>query len=353
VSLTITLRAVTDWNTLGQAWRELEARADCSFFQSWTWVGCLAEERFTRPLLLHASKGDRTVALALFNHHPGWLFDTLYLQETGDPRWDAAFIEYNGVLTEAEAPPDLPLACLRAALQARLPGMRRWRGRRLVLSGVGSPQREAAEAGGLVVRQQTRIAPFVDLNTLRRGNQDYVESLSANTRAQLRRSLRLYAAHGPPRIDRADQADVAHAYLDALAVLHQAGWQRRGRPGAFANAHFARFHHALIDRAIARDEVDLLRITAGPRVIGYLYNYRYRGRALAYQSGFDYVPADRHQKPGLTSHHVAIERNLAAGMSVYDFLAGDDRYKRSLANSEVSLHWLTLGSWFDPYRLRG
>jgi CelD/BcsL family acetyltransferase involved in cellulose biosynthesis len=39
---------------------------------------------------------------------------------------------------------------------------------------------------------------------------------------------------------------------------------------------------------------------------------------------------------------MAIEQALARGDSVYDFLAGADRYKRSLANAEVPLLWAEL-----------
>ena len=63
----ITLSRVTDWTALGQRWRALEERSDCSFFQSWTWTGCLAEERFPDPILLEATSDDRVVAMALFN----------------------------------------------------------------------------------------------------------------------------------------------------------------------------------------------------------------------------------------------------------------------------------------------
>ena len=117
----------------------------------------------------------------------------------------------------------------------------------------------------------------------------------------------------------------------------------RGRPGAFAQAWFARFHHALIERGLPRGEIDLLRVTAGNRLVGALYNFRYRGRALAYQSGFDYAGAGRHQKPGLTCHHQAIRFAAGAGLDRYDFLAGEDRYKRSLADGATPLHWVTVG----------
>jgi CelD/BcsL family acetyltransferase involved in cellulose biosynthesis len=354
VTLVVTLRPVIDWKALGERWRELEAHADVSFFQSWSWIGCLGPERYDDPVLLEARRDGRTVALGLFNRRPGLLYDTLLLHETGHPEWDALFIEHNGVMMETGADAALCAACLAASRHERLAGARAGLlGRRVVLAGVDSAHLAAASATATISRMLTRVAPMLDLAALRRRGQGHLDALSANTRAQLRRSLRRYARLGPLHIERADDAPTAHAFLDALAELHQAAWQHRGRPGAFANPRFARFHHALIDRALPRGEVDLLRVAAGSAVIGYLYNFRYRGRALAYQSGFDYAGADRQQKPGLTCHHLAIERSLGEGCEVYDFLAGNDRYKRSLADGETALHWLSLGPLLDPLRLRG
>jgi CelD/BcsL family acetyltransferase involved in cellulose biosynthesis len=98
-----------------------------------------------------------------------------------------------------------------------------------------------------------------------------------------------------------------------------------------------------------RGEIDLLRVAAGNQVIGFLYNFRYRGRSLAYQSGFDYAGAGRHGKPGLTCHHEAIRFATSWGATRYDFLAGDDRYKRSLSDRAETLHWIVVT---DPYSLR-
>ena len=50
----VTLSPVADWAALGERWRELESRADVSFFQTWTWIGCLAPERYDDPVLLEA-----------------------------------------------------------------------------------------------------------------------------------------------------------------------------------------------------------------------------------------------------------------------------------------------------------
>jgi CelD/BcsL family acetyltransferase involved in cellulose biosynthesis len=88
--------------------------------------------------------------------------------------------------------------------------------------------------------------------------------------------------------------------------------------------------------------VDLLRMSAGGQTFGYLYNFRFHGRVLTYQSGFDYAAAGPHEKPGMTCHHLAIEACAAEGVDCYDFLAGADRYKTSLATGAVPLHWLEI-----------
>ena len=87
----------------------------------------------------------------------------------------------------------------------------------------------------------------------------------------------------------------------------------------------------------------MLQISAGDLVLGYLYNVRLNGRVFTYQSGFDYIgctdAVGPHAKPGLTYHHAAILRAQAEGATAYDFLAGPDRYKTSLARAAKRLYW--------------
>jgi len=338
----VTLTPVSDFAALGEQWRGLESRADVSFFQSWTWTGCLVEQRFPDPILLEARQTGETVALALFNRRRG-LRETLLLGETGETGRDSPFIEFNGVLAAHDQAPDRTEQWLRAARHAAIGQEKRPRlARRVVLSGVEDGVAAAAHHVGPVVTSRSLAAPWVDLRKLRTG-EDFLAARSANTRYQIRRSDRAYATTGPVTLSRAATLAEAHGMLDELAALHQAAWTARGLPGAFAHPYFARFHHALIERGLPRDEIDLLRVTAGTQVIGLLYNFRYRGRTSAYQSGFDYAGADRHQKPGLTCHHQAIRFAAAAGLDRYDFLAGDDRYKRSLADGATPLHWIAIG----------
>lgn len=347
------LAPVEDLRALGAAWRVFEGVAAGSFFQSWTWMGCLAECRFTDPVLLEIRREGQLLAMALFNRRARRFGgEALWLGESGDRRWDTVFIEHNGLLTAAEAPADVVAFALAAAREDAIGARRVWWRRDLVLSGVDDAHGVALSAFG-AVECQTRPAPFVDLAPGR----GFLGGVSANTRYQLRRSARRYAQHGPLTLTRASSEAQAHEFLDALAVLHQRGWNARGKPGAFADPFFARFHHALIARGYERGEVDLLAVHAGGEAIGYLYNFRWRGEVLAYQSGFDFAASRTHEKPGLTCHHLAIEMYAGEGMRRYDFLAGEARYKTSLANGESRLHWLALPHGFSlrgvKARLRG
>ncbi len=153
----IALTRVTDFAALGERWRALEAQADGTFFKSWTWTGCLAEERFPDPVLLDARQDGETVALALFNRRR-FLRQTLLLGETGDGIRDTPFIEYNGVLAMQRALPAL-CGCLTAAREAPVGSTGRpWLPRRLVLSGVGDAMLEAARGAGPVTIQRSAQA---------------------------------------------------------------------------------------------------------------------------------------------------------------------------------------------------
>ncbi len=318
----VTLDPVGDLDALGQRWQSLATEADGGFFRSWAFLGCLAEERFAGARLLAVTQDGVDVALGLLGEAQG----RIWLNQTGFNVLDAPFIEHNGLLIRR--------GCT-GLIAPVLRGCVRQIGT-LTLSGIDSATLQAARQAGWLDVQQSRLAPCVRLDQL---GVPYLDTLSANARAQIRRSQRLY---GPGlMLTRAQALSQAQAWFTEMVSLHQAAWARRGQPGAFATPDSVRFHNALIARAWPARSVDLLRITAGERHIGTLYSFIQDGRVLSYQSGFA-LSDDKREKPGLVCHALAIQAYAAAGLRCYDLLAGADRYKLTLAREGEVLHWATL-----------
>lgn len=188
-------------------------------------------------------------------------------------------------------------------------------------------------------------SPYIDLASLGEGGLD--KYFSSNTRSQIRRSIKLYEERGALRIDVAQNLDESLQYLDALAVLHRAAWVRRGQPGGFRSPRFIQFHKTLIARLLPLGKAELLRVSAGEQTVGYIYNFLNEGKVHFYQSGFAYEE-DSKIKPGLVTHYLAAQDYWKRGFIEYDFMAGDARYKKSLAKSSRTLYW----TWVDRSNTR-
>lgn len=335
---------------LEQRWRALAAEAGASYFQDWGWVGCMAAERYADPVLIEVRRDETLVGLALFDRRTGTGGASLHLQESTDPSLASIFVEHNGPLLSI-TDPVLRQAVLASLLTYAINGpigAAAPRAKRLVLSGVAPDCADAASmTGGLVAEKSARIAPYASLRC-NEPERPFIERLSRNTRHQLRRSNRVYAAQGSLTIRRAETAEEGAVFLNDMIVLHDRTWTARGKKGAFSTAAVRRFYEALLADGIPAGEVDLIRVAAGDTAIGYLMNFTYAGTVSAYQSGFDYASAGSHQKPGLTCHFLAIEHYQSLGFHTYDFLAGADRYKLSLANAHRRLHWLSVMPAWHP-----
>ncbi len=305
-------------------WQTLEQHATPSFFQSWTFLGCQFETRFAGAQLLCVSQDGADIALALL----GTGRQRLWLNQTGNREADQVFIEHNALLVAQGEEACVP-AALRTAARAGI----------VEMGGVDDATLNAARQAGWVAHAQSRLAPYVALDQLR---QPYLNTLSSNARAQIRRAQRLYGAG--LALSRAANTEQALAWFAEMVALHQQAWNARGKPGAFASPAMLGFHAELIARAWPAGEADLLRIAADGRHIGTLYNLIRNGSVHCYQSGFAYS-ADPRDKPGLCCHALAIEHYAQAGVREYDFLGGADRYKTTLAQNGRWLHWGSLHGW--------
>jgi len=325
---------------LEREWRTLEAAATPSFFTSWQWIGTLLAvvPVAHRPQLLRGVAQGETVALALLGageirRRYGLVRSrALYLNETGDPRFDSVTIEHNSILakTGREA------AVLDSAI-AWFVGLNA-EADELHFSGSVLRLPETMVEGRGLGRSETILPSYsVDLGLLSPSAGELYPVLSTNARQQLRRALRHFERWGPLHLSAAETPAEALGFFAELKALHCASWQRRGKAHAFSGGFFEPFHRLLIERSHTEGGTQLLRASAGDRAIGYLYNFRLGSRIYAYQSGF--ADADRRERPGVVTHALAIRHAFRSGARVYDLMAGHNRLKESLATRCEPMMW--------------
>ena len=332
--------ALPPLSVLEREWRALEATGHPSFFTSWRWIGTLltALPPAGRPQLLRGSSQDKTVSLALLGAHEhrrrhGLVRSrALYLNETGDSRFDALTIEHNDILAAAAYEP-----LIWAELLAWFAELRD-EADELHVSGTLVRLPAAALRRHGLACHQTEVPSFsVELERLNGTGGDIHPVLSANARQQLRRAQRQFERFGPISLEEAANITEALAWFDCMKTLHCASWERRGRPHSFTGQFFEPFHRLLIERSFTEGGIQLLRACAGDRVIGYLYNFRLGNRIYAYQSGFD--DANRRERPGFVAHALAIRHSFQLGAQVYDFMAGRNRLKDTFATRREPMVW--------------
>lgn len=315
-------------------WRELESRADLTFFTSWSWIGQwldILPDALDRQLLV-ARQGERIVGLGIVVKGQAHLMRTMpvrcwRLHATGIRDIDDLTIEYNGFLVDSSCTHDIEQHMLDFLLQHT--GVKRVE---VAMATARFAKLAQPAPKNFLVRSDFKQSYMVDLEHVRASGGEFLSTLSANTRSQIKRSMAAYRELGELRIDAAQSAEQAAAFFHELKALHAQIWIERGKHSRFATSPLAqRFHTTLIADAFDKGEVQLLRVTAGASVLGYLYNFVYRGRVIFYQSGFNYGLLDKHDRPGMVCHTLAVQYQLQAGHALYDLAAGDYRYKASLA----------------------
>ncbi len=326
-----------DANKLKGEWLALQSRAEHSFFLSWHWIGSWLYTFDPDVQIVKAYYQGKIVGLLAVCRSRGRALkcipvNTLNCNQTGDPVKDQIWPEYNQMLLD-DMHRDVLLPLMMEFLIRKING---W-DELVIGASTATVVEELSSASGLSFHEIWCSKSYcIDLSSLRRKGTGYLSTLSRNTRYQIKRSLRQYEAQSPMVLERASSANQAIDFLFEAAPLHLARWGVGINGSGFANEEFNRFHRNLISRTWESGCIDVLRVRCGEVVIAYLYNLIYRGRVYFYLSALK-RESDPKLKPGLVSHAMAIEYYLDKGMEKYDFMGGNDRYKKSLADESEAL----------------
>ncbi|MFH0844377.1 MAG: GNAT family N-acetyltransferase [Pseudomonadota bacterium] len=332
-----------DFSRIETIWREMSSGSDVSYFMSWGWVEnwLTTLPNDVRPHLALVRENDRPL-MAFFlgkadlvRHH---VFKShgLFVNAIGTRTYDNIWIEYNHFLNPTNM--KIPFGDVLALLpepwdELFLPG--------LDMEGYPGNALDEQDFPYPVIIEIDSLSPYVDLELVRAKKGNYLSLLSSNTRSQIKRSYRLYESMGPVFLDVAESIEDGLKIFDEMVGLHLKVWQERGGHTSLASEYPSKFHKGLIRKRFEKGEIQLLRVRSGTTTIGCLYNFVSNGKVYFYQSGMNYEE-DKRLKPGYITHVEAVQYNAKAGHSVYDFLAGSERYKMSLATDKKRLIWVKI-----------
>ncbi len=332
---------LTDITTLAAHWQELESKAENPFFLSWQWmVAWLRCFRCPVQIIEVWYKEQQLVGLGLLvfkntRRHGFLVSKCMHLHQTGNAASDQIWVEYNGFLTDREHSLAAELAALsliREQLQ-----WDEWI--------VGAIEASKIVRFADTLQTSSHIlweAPCygVNLRQLRESGHFYMSSLSANTRYQINRSIKMYQHRGEVKLVRPQSVNEALVWFKDIAPLHLKRWGDGINQSGFANPDFVNFHQQIIQENW-QQSVDLVRVNVGDTVIATLYNFIYRNRVYFYLAGLK-VEDDNKLKPGLVGHAMCIQDYMLNGYDFYDFMGGDEQYKSQLGLRHNHLVQVTL-----------
>ncbi len=162
----------------------------------------------------------------------------------------------------------------------------------------------------------------------------------------IRRNLRRYRerldGNGPVSFETASCEKCFAAAIDTLFELHQSRWEARDDTGMFAGDSMRRFHREAALNLFRRGISRAFTLRHDSRVLAVIYGFLDCGTFYSYQSGFD--PSASRYSPGALILEYAIAQAIAAGAHTFDFLRGDEGYKRDWGARPYTTHRLLLSA---------
>ena len=341
----VTSHLVRHPDEIASEWLDLQGRSNCSYFQSWGWIGTWLEQVALdlQPIVVRVWLENSLIGLGVFvsghiRRHLIIRSNALFLHEYPfDDR--NMVIEYNGLLVARNHEQAVYSKTVNHLFQTN-------RHCDEIFFSAMDGRVDLACLPPCEVKFVPRVieesaAQMVELDRFGQGVESYLATLSKNRRAQIRRSLRLYQEHAPLKLREAGSIEEALLFFDGLKALHTERWRSKGRNGSFANSRWEAFHRALVRARFPEREISLLEIRNSDGPVGYLYNFLWRDRVYVLQTGFR-MQSDRRFMPGYVVHALAIAHYKKMGMKFYDLMHGDSLYKRILCNRHETLRWVVM-----------
>jgi CelD/BcsL family acetyltransferase involved in cellulose biosynthesis len=319
---------------LAQKWLELYSRNETpSVFLSWNWICRWLDTLPSAPIVVEAKSGNQCLGLGIFYAKstfifPGWFVKQIWLHRTGNIPLDQVWIEHNDFLLDS-----------RFAMEARnamidyVASELEWHECFIGLTGCDVLQHFDAIANGkrIDIDSPDYSVNLADFSSI----EDYLNSLSRNTKQQIKRSFKLLKQQGQLLMQESLSTDEQVIAFTEMANIHIDKWRKTKYGSGFDNPHFNQFHQALTSKDPKHQYSTIFCLSLNEQKLAFIYLLKDNDRWYFYLSAIKSFD-DNRIKVGLVAHVMIIEDAIKNGIKIYDFLAGEARYKRSLSNQSGS-----------------
>lgn len=186
--------------------------------------------------------------------------------------------------------------------------------------------REAAELGWSFEERPEAVCPGIDLPAT---FEEYVASLSKKDRHELRRKLRNFASAGNAHFEPYHALPEIESRLERFFELMRIS---RGDKDEFLTPPMEAFFRDLVGTFAPLEMLSLGVLTLDGAEVAMTLSFENSEGLYLYNSGYD--PQFAHLAVGLVSKAMAIEDAIERGKRRFDFLRGDEEYKRRLGGVE-------------------
>ncbi len=317
------IKAEKRWDALNSEWNDLVDRCErASIFMTWEWLRPWWRN-YKGPndtlYLVTVRIGGRLVGVApLYRHR---VAHSIYiLGIVGDSSEDS---EYLDIITDDAYGDLIPIAITDYLMSKKTT----WHIARFSLIRSESPtiaglQRAAKEKGYYTTTQKgTCLSLDIPAEW-----DEYLTRASKKIRKKIRVQFKWMSEQDDVAIELCRTAGGLTERLNSLFELHQRRWEQADERGVFSEESRRRFYKEMAEGLAQKDRLRLYSLRLGGKLVAHEFNFVYKTRMYCLQMGYDTDFSD--QSVGTTLRACVIKDCSERGVRCYDFLGGDDPYKR-------------------------
>ena len=167
---------------------------------------------------------------------------------------------------------------------------------------------------------------------------DLRKSLKKSLRQNLTRKLNMAEREGVV-FERVSGAAVRAEHFREAKEVERRSWKGRRGIGIFVDEPHLSLHVGLLEDSPPFD-VDLLFLRIGGQAIAFQYGFLLSNRYYAYNTSYD--EAFQRLSPGMLAINSLLLELIPGGVDVFDFLVGEDSYKRDWTSDARGLEGFTV-----------